>query len=113
MQRKITFAIPAGAGAFAPEILYLAYENSAKAAPDLVSEMSAVLETLPAGASLEVDILKVGGDPAVDADYNIAVRVWNALGLQTLFQLAKWRGVRVRGKSDGTAGNLTLDLSWW
>lgn len=111
--KRFSFTVPAGAGSFAPEILYLNAESNIKALFDMVSEMTAFIEALTATVTLEVDLLKPGGDPNVAGDWYTAVRSWNAAGIQTLFQLARWYGVRVRAKSGGTAGTTILALSWW
>jgi hypothetical protein len=112
-QKRITFTVPAGAGSFAPEILYLNHESNVKALLDIVSEITAIVEALTATATLEVDILRPGGDPTIAADWYLATKVWSTAGIQTLFQLARIYGVRVRAKSGGTAGNTTLALYWW
>jgi hypothetical protein len=112
-QKRISFTVPVGAGTFAPEILYLNAENKKDAHFDIVSEMTAIVEALTATATLEVDILRPGGNRDVAGDWYLATKIWNTAGIQALFQLARVYGVRVRAKSGGTAGTTILALYWW
>jgi hypothetical protein len=114
--RSITFAIPAGAGDYAPEVLYLAPSNDPKSGLDCVDEVQGFVRSLPADATIEMDLLKPGGtgDPTVDTSWNLDASSdpANATGPFGLLKLGGWKGVRFRGKSGGTGGNSVLDLSW-
>lgn len=113
--RTRTFVVPAGAGDYAPEVLYLGPENDPKGGLDAVDEIQGLIRSLPATAVLEIDLKKPGGgDPSLDASWNLNVSAFAAAaaGPFGLLKLAGWQGVRFRAKSGGTGGNLVLDLSW-
>lgn len=112
MQRRIIFAVPVGAGGYAPEILYLNVDNAAKSLMDIVLELRFAIENLIATAVVEVDILRVGGDPTVAGDWILNVQNKNTAGLADLLALAGWQGVRIRAKSGGTAGNMAVSAAW-
>lgn len=111
--RTVSFAVPLAAGAYAPEVLYLNVDNDVRSLPDLVNELTTYISALPAGATLEVDLLKTGGAPGTAGDWYLAAKSFNAAGLGTTTTLSGWRGVRLRAKSGGTAGTLTADVSWF
>lgn len=110
--RTITAAVPAGAGTYAPEVLYCNSDNDKRTLPDRVGTLAINVASLPAGATLEVDLLKPGADPAIAASWRTAVATIAAAGLAALLQLGNWHGVRVRAKSGGTAGALEFDATW-
>jgi hypothetical protein len=110
--RSKTFAVPGGAGVYAPEILYLAQDENHPQSDD-VSEVTLFIESLPATAVVEVDLLQPGGVETVAVDWIVAAQSHNAIGLKAVLQLANWRGVRVRAKSGGTAGSAVVHASWW
>jgi hypothetical protein len=109
--RKV-FAVTAVAGAYAPGKI-LTRQDQTRGSADEVSELSVLIESLPAGAEVEVDLVKPGGDPDVDADYVTAVQTFNTTGLKSIIQVALWKGARVRVKSGGTAGSAAVSISWW
>lgn len=112
MQRRITFAVPAGAGLYAPEIIYLNVDNLPKTGMDSIIEMRAAIEALPATAIVEVDLLRIAGNPTVAGDWILNVQNKNAVGLMDLLALAGWVGVRIRAKSGGTAGDAIVNVAW-
>lgn len=60
-----TFTVPGSAGQYAPEILYCGKTPTGKSELlDAVSTLQALIESLPAGATVEVDALKAGADPS-------------------------------------------------
>ena|SRR3990167_5470656 len=117
-QHSIQFTVPAGSGSYAAEIMYLT-SGDPETLPtgvgqfDVVSELTGVVSDLETASTLEVDILKPGGDPATAADWILAVAEWTAAGLQTLVALSGWPGVRIRCKSGGTLGTTDLSVCWW
>ena len=111
-QQTKTFTIPAGAGAYASAVIHTRQDQT-RGQSDDVSELTLMIESLPAAAAIEVDLLKPGGDPDVAADWLLAVQSHNTIGLKAILQLASWRGARVRGKSGGTGGNAVVHCSWW
>lgn len=64
-----SFTIPAGSGQYAPEILYLNSKKDAREALDVIDSLTAVIESLPATASFELDLLSVDGDPTPDGPW--------------------------------------------
>jgi hypothetical protein len=109
---SITFAVPAGAGQYAPEVLYLVLENEPKKGLDLVDRLRAVVRTLTATAEIEVDLMRPGSsDWTLDASWNLDVVSYTTAGLKDLLELAGFK-VRIRAKSGGTGGNTVLDVSW-
>jgi hypothetical protein len=114
-QKKfLDMAIPAGAGSFAPEILYLNAESDVKQILDIVQELTVAIESLPAAATLEIDLLKADGTvlPSTSTSWLTAMKSIAAIGLTQAIALSGWCGVRIRGKSGGTAGSLKLHVSW-
>ena len=108
---RVTFAVPAGAGAFAPEVLDLT-RGPDHGEPGGLSELTVYLESLPAGASLELDLLKPGGSPLTPGDWIIAVKTFTVVGLAALVEITHWYGARLRAKSNGVAGNLIASVGW-
>lgn len=109
----VSFTIGAVAGVYAPEVLYLNAENDPKVLLDLVAELTLVIEALPAGAQLELDLLKVGGNSKVAGDWLLTQKVFNAAGLQDAVALSEWYGARLRAKSGGAAGAAVTHANWF
>ena len=114
-QRTVAFAVPAGAGNYAPEVLYLNQSNEAVAgkAMDVVCELQARIGTIVAPAEVEIDILKPGGDQTQSGDWRTAALSYTTAGLKDAVSLARIFGVRIRVKSGGTGGTQTVDCWWW
>jgi len=113
--RTVTFAVPAGNGDYAPEVLYLAPTNDPKSGLDCVEQVRALVRSLPTSAEVEIDLRKPGGgDPTLDASWNLDIGITSiaAAGLTALLEYAGWPGVRIRVKSGGTAGSAVVDASW-
>jgi hypothetical protein len=111
-ERRITFNVPAANGTYAPEILYLNSDNDVRTGMDLVKQLTQNIGALPAGAAIEVDLLRGGGAATNGADWIAAVKSNNAAGLAGPLDLGGWRGVRLRAKSGGTAGAVDVDATW-
>ena len=108
-----TFTVPGGAGSYAPEVIQFRQQQE-RGTHDDVSELTLMIESLPATAEIEVDLLRPGGNPdGGDAHYLLAVQSHNTVGLKAILQLAAWKGGRVRAKSGGTGGNAVVHAAWW
>lgn len=112
VERAITFNVPAASGQYAPEVLYCNIDNDVRTGMDVVKELTQHIESLPAGATIEIDLLKAGGAAGNTADWMVAVFSVNAIGFVQPRALGGWRGVRVRAKSGGTAGPATVHSVW-
>jgi hypothetical protein len=112
MQANQAFTVPAGAGAYAPEVLYLNPDNQPGTMPDIIGRLSVNVISLPAGAQLELDLLKPGGNPKNAGDWRIAAKAFAAAGLAALVEIANIMGGRIRAKSGGTAGAAEADVAW-
>lgn len=111
------FAVPVANGEYAPEVVYLKQNDKDSAAKkdgplDHVSEITLHLGTMVTGATVEVDLLRAGGDPTNASHWLTAAKSYDAAGLQDPIFLTEWRGVRVRAKSGGTDGTQTVSMSW-
>lgn len=105
---RATFTVPAAAGAYASQEIHLRQHQGSY---DHVQALRVLVEDdPPTGAVVELDLLRAGGSP--ETDWVTATITYNAKGLGALVELAGWRGVRVRAKSGGTAGNLPVSVSW-
>lgn len=111
---RVVFTVPVGAAAFAPEALYLKVlePGTPNGLFNVVRKLRILVEALVATATVAVELLKVGGNPALAADWVDSGIVINAAGLATLIELAGAHGVRIRAKSGGTAGAMAID-AWW
>lgn len=112
--RSISFTVPAGAGSYDTAVVYLKDEpDKIDALWHPVSELTLVVESLPAGAQIEIDLLKPGTDPKTASNWLINQQTHTAIGLKSLLQMARWRGVRIRAKSGGTGGASVVHATWW
>ena len=106
-----TYAVPGAAGTFAPEVMHLC-DGDFPAPLATVTEFQLMLDgELPTGASVEVEILRPGGRAKTDADWT-GVKSYTGGKLQEIVQLCGIRGVRVRVKSGGTAGAISISVYW-
>ena len=113
---RLDFTIPASGGTYATEILYL--RNDAHLTRptgddemDDVDEFQVDIEAIPTNATLEMDFLQEGEDPAVEASWTLAVQQYTVVGVQPL-EAVVGQAIRVRGKSGGTSGTLTAVVNW-
>jgi hypothetical protein len=115
---RVTFVVPATGGNYAPETIITRQGDSGVL--DKVSMLAVYVESLPAAAEIEVDLLKPGEDPALAASWLLDIRTITAVGLvfwgasleHSWLNLAGWPGVRIRAKSGGTSGNSIVSVSW-
>ena len=113
-----TFVVPAGAGSYAPEEIITRQGDSLVL--DKISKLAVYVESLPASAEIEVDLLKPGTDPRLAASWildsqslvAVGLVYWGASAEHSWLYLAGWPGVRIRAKSGGTAGDSIVSVSW-
>ena len=103
--KAFSFTVPAGAGSYAPEVCYFGQEGASASQLDPVDEARINVAALPAGATLEIDLLKDDGTWAT------AVDTCAAAGLQGLMAFAGLKA-RMRAKSGGAAGASTGTVAW-
>jgi hypothetical protein len=106
--KRHTFAIPADADEYAPTELML--DEGAGDRP--IYDLSVLVESLPADAVIEVWLLRVGGTAGTEGHWINSGTAYDAVGLGALLMLGAWPGVKLRGKSGGTAGNSIISASW-
>lgn len=105
-----TFAVPAGAGDFAPEVLYCAAPTTDVTKLHQPDEFQALIEELPTAAEVVVEHLRVEGDPTDNADW-VEGDVYTYLGLTSLYAMLA-QPTRVRVRSGGNAGSATVSARW-
>lgn len=76
-----------------------------------VLEVVLMVHSLPAGAVVEIQVLKPGTDPGTTANWFVADTV-TAVGFQTPVTLFA-SGVRIRVKSGGTGGESEVSAFWY
>jgi len=108
-RRRETFAVPIGAGDYAPEVLYLSLSGAAEAL-DFVNEYEGLCEALPTDAELYVEVLRLDGDIAEPTDWFVLETI-GATGMTSIDPHLGWK-MRVRAKSGGTAGDADFSLAW-
>jgi len=99
-QLRTVFAVPSGAGSYAPERITFT-------SPESLFGITTLIEASPAAAVFELWLLKAGGVPADDGDFALYK---NSTGGET-WPLAGWHGAQIRVKSGGNAGNATLSVT--
>jgi hypothetical protein len=102
--QDFSFAIPAGAGDYAPEVFYFGL-GAQPSQLDAVDEARINVAALPAGAQLEIDLLKADGTWSTNVD------TCTTTGLQGLMAFGGLKA-RMRGKSGGAAGTSSGTVSW-
>lgn len=102
--QPLSFTVPAGAGDYAPEIFYFGI-GAQPSQLDAVDEARIHVAALPAGAVLEIDLLKS------DNTWATAVDTCAATGLQGLMAFGGLKA-RMRAKSGGAAGAATGLAAW-
>lgn len=101
-----TFTVPATSGQYAPERLQLNSQRSSVQSVGLLG-VTALIESAPSGAAIELWLLRVGGDPMNDADYCL----FDSSPVSKTWPLASYRGAQIRMKSGGTGGSATISAS--
>jgi hypothetical protein len=107
-----TFAVPVNAGEYAPEFLTLGAQDSAAVAPEHFLGVTAVPESLPDDAIVEVWLPKAGvqGIPDPEDDYTYSGE--STLGPVLTVPLASWpNGAQIRVQSGGTTGDAVVSGS--
>jgi hypothetical protein len=119
--KQFAFTVPAGAGSYAPEILYTTATGLVTGTFDWFDRLLLLIAAITATAQVEVDLLRPGFDPAGgDASYYLA----GAAGIAAITTVGYkgnvlgtglwtgWWGARVRAKSGGTGGTTTIGAIW-
>lgn len=104
-----SFTIPAGAGTYAPERIYVCRGDLGLRGMT-IARITALVTQLVATAVLELWMLKDGADPSLDASYFLYSAIANgaALGGATLDVATSH--AQLRAKSGGTAGTLNVSV---
>ncbi|MGE0347324.1 MAG: hypothetical protein AB7N73_14500 [Gemmatimonadales bacterium] len=113
-RRFLSFTVPAGAGSYATEVLYLRQQND-EGAFDFLQRVAVYVAQLPASCAIEVDLLKADSANAktpASTDWLGPALNLTAVGLNTTLTPAGWYGARIRAKSGGTAGTALVHTSW-
>lgn len=104
--KAFSFAVPAGAGSYAPEVFYFGLGTGGLPAQlDAVDEARIDVVALPTSAVLEIDLLKA------DGTFDTAVDTCTVTGLQDGLSFGGLKG-RMRCKSGGVAGTASGVGSW-
>lgn len=109
---RVSFAVPVTGGNYAPETIDLTDRTLTGGVFMPIADLSLDVESLPATAVVEMDLLRPGGNRLTAGDWNLARKSWSVAGLVDMLPLAAWYGVRYRVKSGGTSGTAILCLSW-
>lgn len=105
-----TFTVPAPSGNYASEVLYLR-----RTVLDNQWQFSQILEvvvnvaSLPASATLEIDLLKPGLDPTDENSWFKPAFAFTSTGLQSPVTIYA-AGVRARAKSGGSSGDAEIAI---
>lgn len=111
---RASFTVPAGAGAYAPEELFLKVQetDTAEGAYRKIRRLRMLLETLVATAVIEVWALRAGGDVKNAAHWFNTLISHNLAGMSPLIELAATTKVKLRAKSGGTGGAMAVSAFW-
>lgn len=115
---RLSFTIPATSTNYAPEVLVCGFGYGGLL--DAIDALRVLVEgALPAGATIRIELLGAGLDPAVAGNWFDSGLTATAQGVfpngtngSQPFWLAGWRGVRLRAQSGGTAGSANVSASW-
>lgn len=106
------FTVPGSNDEYAEEVLYLEPDVDGGGDDlDIVDHLRVVVNSLPADADIELDILKPGEDPELSASWETAVVTWSSEGLQDAEHLVAAM-CRIRAKSGGTSGTAAVTVGW-
>lgn len=112
MNTKRAFVIPVTNGNYAPEVHYIGAPDETVAAEAYrgnIKKLRCLLDNLPASGQIEVEVLMVKSNPATAANW-INVATYTADGLSAELDVLRWPGVRLRAKSGGTSGTVTVGV---
>lgn len=102
-----SFAVPVTSGQYAPEVITLAHSTAALTPISLLG-VTALIEALVASATVELWLLKIGGNSATSTDYFYAGK---STTTGDTWPLASWPGAQLRVKSGGTAGTCIVNAT--
>lgn len=103
---RVSFTVPVTSGNYAPERITFAAQNTSCVSPPLLG-VTVLEEAKVATATVELWLLKQGGDPTADASYFLYA---SSVGSATT-PLASYPGAQLRVKSGGTAGSHIINAS--
>lgn len=111
---RVSFTVPAGAGAYAPEELFFKVLENDK--PEglyrKIRQLRLLIENLIATAVVEVWVLRHGGNVNVAGDWFYSTLSHNLAGVSALLELAGCTKVKLRAKSGGTGGAMAVSAFW-
>lgn len=100
---RTTFTVSVNSGTYAAERITL---------PTVpLTGVTALIEALPASATVELWFLRAGGNPADDDDYLLSGLDRDSAGAST-WPLAGYVGAQIRAKSGGTEGDVVVSVSY-
>lgn len=107
-----TFTIPAGSGTYDATPLYIRRSRvMSESTFSDVLEIVVAVHSLPTSATVELEYLKPGLDPLVDANWAVASSLTAVAHNSPITLFAS--GVRIRGKSAGTGGACNVSAFWY
>lgn len=101
-----SFTVPATSGQYAPERIVMASPTAGSLSPELLG-VTALIESAPASAAIELWLLRQGQDPTNDSNYSL----YDSTTSSKTWPLASFRGAQLRAKSGGTAGTMTVSAT--
>lgn len=105
---RVTFTVPATAGQYAPERLNLnSHQPPSAVLTSPLLGVTALIESAPASAEIELWLLRLGGDPTNDAEFFF----FDTTASSKTWPLASFPGAQLRAKSGGNAGSMTVSAS--
>lgn len=108
MAQRVSFTVPAST-AYAPELLTLINGNDAR---NGLLAVTVLIEGVVAACTLELWLLKGGGNPATSTDYFISSNTLSgATAGSVTWPLANWPAAQIRVKGGSTGGNLLVNAS--
>jgi hypothetical protein len=105
---RTSFTVPATSGQYATQRIQLAPPSAAVTGVPLYG-VTALIESAPAGAVLELWLMRVEGDPATDASFFYSGKSITT-GAET-WTLAGFPGAQIRVRSGGTGGTLVASAT--
>lgn len=106
-QQSQSFAVPVGAGAYAPERIWIC-RGDLNLRGMAIARVTALVTALVATAVLELWMLKDGADPTADASYFFYSAIANGAALGGASLDVATSHAQLRAKSGGTAGALSV-----
>jgi len=107
--QRVSFTVPVTSTNYAPErIVLFPLEDSAAG----LLGVQVLIEATVAASTLEMWMLKAGGDPSLDASYFLSSNtVSGATAGSTYWPMISWPAIQLRAKSGGTSGSLIINAA--